>query len=156
MSVLSRVASNFIYNGGKSSSLITYEKDSDGNFDETRTNSNKFPNHITAISVIANEKTASASECLLGAMLYYKDKFSIDSLVIENEKHSENYHTFGKGIMQTTYPLSNGGGIKLTTAVLYQPDKTTSIHNVGIIAKKENSCLKSDGIALLKAISVLG
>lgn len=156
MSVLSKVASSFIYNGGKSSSAIVYEKDNDGDFAVTSTNSNKFPEHITAISVIANENTASASECLIGAMLYYKDKFSIDSLIIENEKDSENYHTFGKGIMQTTYPLSNGGGIKLTTAVIYQPDKTTCIHNTGIIAKKENSCLKSNGIALTKAISVLG
>jgi carboxyl-terminal processing protease len=88
-------------------------------------------------------------------MLFYKDKFSIDSLVIENEEVKDNGHTFGKGIMQTTYPLSNGGGIKLTTAVIYQPDKTTCIHKTGITASKENSCKKSDGVALKRAIDIL-
>lgn len=155
MSVLSKVASNFIYNGGKSSSPIAYEKDNDGNFSIAYTKGNKFPSHLTAISVIANEYTASASECLIGAMLYYKDKFSIDSLVIENDDDSNNCHTYGKGIMQTTYPLSNGGGIKLTTAVIYQPDKTTCIHNVGIIATSQNSCKKSDGVALKRAVDIL-
>ena len=41
--------------------------------------------------------------------------------------------TYGKGIMQTTYKLISGGALKLTTAKIYWPDKTTSIHGVGVI-----------------------
>ena len=42
--------------------------------------------------------------------------------------------TYGKGIMQTTYPLSGGktDAVKLTTARIVWPKTQTCIHDVGI------------------------
>lgn len=155
MRILSDVASLFISNSGKSTFPIAYELDNDGEYEVTKSSSNKYFENIKAVSVIANENTASASECLIGAMLYYKDRFSIDSLIIENQDYQNTARTYGKGIMQTTYPLSNGGAIKLTTAVVYQPDKTTCIHGTGILATEQNSCKKADNVAIKKAIQSL-
>jgi len=39
--------------------------------------------------------------------------------------------TFGKGIVQTLFPLDNGAGVKLTTARYLTPDKH-DIHKKGI------------------------
>ena len=42
--------------------------------------------------------------------------------------------TFGKGIMQTTYPFYVGGGaIKLTTAQIRWPISNTCIHDRGVL-----------------------
>jgi carboxyl-terminal processing protease len=40
--------------------------------------------------------------------------------------------TFGKGSVQTVFPLEGGGGVRLTTAKYYTPNGR-SIQNVGII-----------------------
>ncbi len=39
--------------------------------------------------------------------------------------------TFGKGSVQTVFPLEGGGGVRLTTAKYYTPSGR-SIQNVGI------------------------
>ncbi|OPZ71172.1 MAG: Carboxy-terminal processing protease CtpB precursor [Firmicutes bacterium ADurb.Bin456] len=39
--------------------------------------------------------------------------------------------TFGKGIVQTVYPLDNGAGLKLTTARYLTPNRN-DIHEIGI------------------------
>jgi carboxyl-terminal processing protease len=155
MNIFCKVSSYFIDNGGKFSSPVAYTKDNKGNYEEYKSSGNKTTDNIKAISVIANENTASASECLIGAMLYYKDKFDINRLIIENQEVNSVSHTFGKGIMQTTYRLSNGGGLKLTTAIIYQPDKSTCIHGKGIVALEENSVKLADGIAIKRANEVL-
>ena len=48
------------------------------------------------------------------------------------------YKSYGKGIMQTTYVNTFGGGaLKLTTAKLVWPDGKTCIHGVGITKSLE-------------------
>ncbi len=150
--VLSEIASLLIYNDGKNGSLIAF---ADGKkFDQSfYANANKFNTEITSIAVLANDNTASASECLIGAMLHYKDRFDESKLIIE--KNADGVaKTYGKGIMQTTYGLISGGALKLTTAKMYLPDKTTSIHGVGFIANGENAVDSQN--ALSRAIEVLG
>jgi hypothetical protein len=61
--------------------------------------------------------------------------------------------TYGKGIMQTTYSLWFGGAFKLTTAKIYWPDKTTSIHGTGVVKEGLNAAEK--GQALKNGLELL-
>ncbi|ABO51572.1 C-terminal processing peptidase-3, Serine peptidase, MEROPS family S41A [Desulforamulus reducens MI-1] len=69
--------------------------------------------------VLVNKGSASASEILAGAI---KDA-GVGTLV--------GTKTFGKGIVQTVFPLDNGAGLKLTTARYLTPNKN-DIHKKGI------------------------
>ncbi len=149
--ILEEVASCFINNGGKSKNLISVAKGV-RRTDRFYTDGNQFNSDITAITLLANDNTASASECLIGAMLHYGDSFDQSKLIIE--KNSEGVaRTYGKGIMQTTYGLIGGGALKLTTAQIFLPDEQTSIHGVGFRADQNNAVEK--GQAMARAIELL-
>ncbi len=112
---------------------------------------------ITDVVVLANEGTASASECLIGAMLNHGENdgknFTKAKLVLE--KNGDGVaRTYGKGIMQTTFLLSNGGAFKLTTARILWPDKTTCIHGTGIRTVPENE-VNAGGDAIIRAREIL-
>lgn len=149
MKVLCSIASNFIK---EDKAVIAYAVDKNDKTTAFKMDKSKFQNAITSISVVADGGSASATECLIGAMLYYKDCFDINKLVIE--KNGDEAKTFGKGIMQTTYKnLTTGEGLKLTTAYIYQPDNKTCIHGKGIRTTEDNSVSVGEGIN--RAIAVL-
>lgn len=92
------------------------------------------------IVVLADENTASASEVLIGAMLSYDERNVVKVVLAASQGRDTDdnvvdvYKSYGKGIMQTTFPNTFGGGaIKLTTAKLYWPNEDkTCIHGLGI------------------------
>lgn len=71
------------------------------------------------LTLIVNGYSASASEVLTGAV---KD-YNVGKVVGTT--------TFGKGIVQSLLPLSDGSGIKITTAKYYTPSGVC-IHGIGI------------------------
>jgi carboxyl-terminal processing protease len=129
MSVLTNVAEYFINNGGKNKSLVAYAKGKQKS-ESFYTNDNKFQSFLSEVAVIGDENTASASECLIGALVYY-GACDISNVVVE-ENSLGKASTYGKGIMQTTYQFLSGDAFKLTTARILWPDKTTCIHKKGV------------------------
>ncbi len=154
MDCLQRVASNFINNGGQKKNLVT-EVEERGGSSSYYTLGNKFNSQLENVVVLADGGTASASECLIGAMLCYGDaNFSSDNLLIEYNSQRGNYSTYGKGIMQTTYRLLSGGALKLTTARIYWPDRETCIHGTGVVQDKVDNQINSTN-AISRAIEIL-
>lgn len=71
------------------------------------------------VVVLVNEYSASASEILAGIL-----KEDINATLIGNT-------TYGKGVIQTVYPLKDGSGLKITTDEYYTPNHN-KINKVGI------------------------
>ena len=105
------------------------------------------------VVVLVNEGTASASEILAGAL---KDKYENTTIVGKT--------TYGKGVIQTLYNLSDGSGLKITTEEYYTPNHK-KINKEGIkpdvevdLTKDANGYYET-GIdkdaQLLKAIEIL-
>ncbi len=92
--------------------------------------------------VLVNENTASASEIFAGAVQDRKAGVIIGA------------KTYGKGIIQTLYPLEDGSLIKMTTAEYLTPNQN-SIHNTGIQPDIIVENKRNDDLQLKKAITTL-
>ena len=153
MDVLTTIASYFIYNGGKTRSSVAFSQSKTG-MEEYKTDKNRFQNFIDKMVILANENTASASECLIGAVVNYGDLVDgISSVIVEKNSFGV-AKTYGKGIMQTTYLLVSGGAFKLTTAKVLWPDKTTCIHGVGV-TQSMGCTVAENGFAIDAALAAL-
>ena len=104
------------------------------------------------IVVLINSSTASAAEIVTGAL---QDS---QRATIVGEK------SFGKGSVQSVFPLSNGGALKLTTAHYFTPSGRV-IHQHGIepdvVVESEASEADADpvltaGVEVLRGLCVYG
>lgn len=97
--------------------LLVYTEDKNGNRQEYKSSGDTHFDYPMA--VLINQDSASASEIFAGAIKDYEYGTLIGTT------------TFGKGIVQTIFPLSDGDAVKLTTAKYFTP-KGNYIHGVGI------------------------
>lgn len=97
--------------------LIVYTEDKYGNREEEFSDAEH--SFGKPMAVLVNANSASASEIFAGAV---KD-YGIGTLVGTT--------TYGKGIVQKIYPLSDGTAVKLTVSKYYTPDGN-NIHGTGI------------------------
>jgi carboxyl-terminal processing protease len=106
------VASKFIKEGP-----VVHIKDRDGIVASIESRGNKYPEW--PLFVLINEGSASASEIVAGAIQDYERGKLL------GEK------TFGKGVVQQVFNLSDGSGVAITTSEYFTPSER-SINHIGI------------------------
>ncbi len=107
------VSSQFLPKG----KLVVYTKTRSGEKSEFFTDGESY--FSQPMIVLVNQGSASASEIVAGALKDWNRAAILGT------------QTFGKGSVQTVIPLSDGAGLRLTTAKYYTP-KGISIQNTGI------------------------
>ena len=130
--------------------LLVYTEDKYGNRQEYKSSGETHFDY--PLAVLINGDSASASEIFAGAIQDYEYGTLIGTT------------SFGKGIVQSLFKLSDGDAVKLTTAKYFTP-KGNYIHGVGIRPdiELEYEYLNPDGEAyemqydnqIQKAIEVL-
>ncbi len=108
------IADNFLPAG----SVVVFSEDNRGHTEEIRTESAPTVTDLPIV-VITDAASASASEILAGALRDH----GLAKLVGDV--------TYGKGVVQTIFPLSNGGALKITTARYLTP-AGTDINSTGL------------------------
>ena len=94
---------------------------------------NDFSDHFTQeskIAVLADENSASASECLIGALVDY-GTIGYGDIYIRSDQTTGECRTYGKGVMQSTFVASDGSAFRLTVAEIFWPNGK-SIHGTGV------------------------
>lgn len=120
---------------------LVYTKDKDGNKQEKESDANFLDMPMV---VLQNENSASASEIFAGAIQDFRAGKIVGT------------QSFGKGIVQSIIPLSDGSAVKLTVEKYYTP-KGVNIHGKGITpdVKVEISKDGKKDNQLQKAIEVI-
>lgn len=119
LSALIQVASTFL----PKNSIILQQKYVDGSIEVNRSTGNLIL-EFEKVIVLVNENSASASEVLSAAL-----QESYGALVLGQT-------TFGKGLVQTMQPFSDGSALKYTEAAWLTPLGNT-IHEIGVVPDVE-------------------
>ena len=98
--------------------VVTSLKDNKNNREDIKTSFKTDPIDWSIV-LIVNENTASASELLAGMMKDYKLATIIGST------------TYGKGVVQSTIPFSDGSAVKITTSEYFTPNGNR-VNKIGI------------------------
>nr|WP_051527032.1 S41 family peptidase [[Eubacterium] cellulosolvens] len=101
---------------------LVYEQDRNGK-EKHRDCKGKTPIEIP-VAVLVNEKSASAAEMFTGAVQDYKVGYVIGT------------NTYGKGIEQDSYLLSDGSVVKFTVTRYYTPNHN-DVNGTGIVPDKK-------------------
>lgn len=122
--------------------LIVYTEDKYGNRQEEYSDAEHY--FSGGMAVLVNGNSASASEIFAGAI---KD-YGVGTLI--------GTQTFGKGIVQSLFPLSDGSAVKITVSRYYTP-AGNNIHEVGIAPDivLERDTESEEDNQLQKAIEIL-
>lgn len=102
--------------------LIVYTEDKNNKREEK--NAKKSDSFDKPMAVLINGNSASASEIFAGALQDYEKATVVGTT------------SFGKGIVQTVIPLTDGTAVKLTISKYFTP-KGRNIHGTGIVPDVE-------------------
>lgn len=116
--------------------VLMYSEDKNGKRDYMYSDKNEVD---IPMAVLVNGYSASASELLTGALKDYEKATIIGT------------KTYGKGVMQRVYPLSDGSGMVVTVAKYYTP-KGTCVQDTGITPDIE---IEGEEKQMEKAIEIL-
>ncbi|HOW23164.1 MAG TPA: S41 family peptidase [Sedimentibacter sp.] len=95
---------------------VVYVKYADGKEDIYRS---RLKEQKYEIAVLINEGSASATEIFAGAVKYKKEGIIVGT------------NSYGKGVVQSLYRLTDGSGVKFTTAEYFSVGRTP-VHKIGI------------------------
>lgn len=148
MSILEKIASYFCKNGQGGNPVIATAEYGNGMKTDFKASENSYYDYFSAeskICVLADDSTASASECLIGCMVDYgalkTENVYLCERVVQKEENgvlttTVEAKTYGKGIMQTTFTRNavskKTEAIKLTTARILWPVSGKCIHGIGV------------------------
>ena len=136
LNILQDIAGYFCKGATDGTPLVAIADYPDYQRSEFEATANKYAQYFapdSRISVLADNGTASASECLIGCMMDYG---AISYSDIYLSSRSGETKTYGKGIMQRTFASSLFGkpdAIKLTTARILWPLTENCIHGRGVL-----------------------
>lgn len=135
LSAMQRLSSYLVKDAKGNDPIVVKEKYKNGKVDVARADGNFYHSYFSdssEIFVLADENSASASECLIGAMVDYH---TVDYSHILLSSFTKEGKTYGKGIMQNTFRYTDGSALKLTTATVHWPVSEICIHGVGVTTK---------------------
>lgn len=161
LDVLCEIAAYFCKDTSEKQPAVALAVNKDGVEQAYTAKKNVYSEYFSSdsrICVLADASSASASECLLGAMLDYKTIGYADICLSQRGGVAK---TFGKGIMQMTYPfgLVNTDAIKLTTSRICWPISKNCIHDRGILPEDGTKTVAENyqkDVELVAAIAALG
>ena len=144
MYIMQNIAKYFCKNSQEKNPVASYAQ-----YENSRTkyvaSGNVYDEYFATDSqvyVLADSASASASECLLGVLIDYG---TVDYARICLSERAGVAKTYGKGIMQVTFPLSiaRGDALKLTTARVLWPSEKC-IHDRGILSSDGTKTVKEN------------
>lgn len=133
MDVFVEIAACLLKETTSGAQKVAYAEFRDGatvSYSARKSSYNDYFESDSRVSVLADEYTASASECLIGALVDYKTIDFSDIYLREDENGVAK--TYGKGIMQTHYEDKHGNTLKLTSAEIFWPKSKKTIHGIGV------------------------
>lgn len=139
MTTLCSIASHLMKNASGKHPVVATAKYRSGRSETFAADGNDYATYFGAnsrIVLLADNGTASASECLIGAMIDY-GTVSEDDIYLRRDSENTEARTYGKGIMQSHFPNSAGDVMKLTVATVHWPVSGNCIQDIGVKAKDE-------------------
>ena len=133
MSDLQAISAHLLKNAEGNSPVVARAVFRDGSETLYRADGNDYSAYFTdesRITVLADENTASASECLIGALIDY-GTIGYEDIYLRHDAETGVCRTYGKGVMQSTFTTISGDAFRLTVAEIFWPNGN-SIHEKGV------------------------
>lgn len=133
LDIMGDISSHLVKEAERANPVVAIGRFRDGSEAHYICKGNDFYTYFSPEShvyILADEYTASASECLIGALVDYKTT-AYDEIFLRRNNDGV-ARTFGKGIMQRHFTNANGAAMKLTIATMLWPVSGRSIHEVGV------------------------